>query len=244
LLDTLKKENIAFLSGLTGPKDRPSIFSGKGEDMHLSLSPQLCLADLPDMALLQQAHTGNQSAFEVLVERYQETLYRFAARRVSTELAHDVLQFVWLQLYLTMPGLVQKSASAISQDTLSLKAWLFCITRNRCIDEIRKNRRRHLLFSELSALSDEEDQVLLSEVLDSAPLPEELAEQHDEQARLRDAIGSLPPKYRMIVWLRYSQELSFNEIGSKLHMSPNTAKTYFYRSRPHLCAVLAEKAGT
>ncbi len=210
--------------------------------MYIRSSPQMCLADLPDAALLKLAYADNQPAFEVLVERYQEILYRFAARRVNPELAHDVLQFVWLQLYLAMPGLVQKPT--ISQDNTSLKAWLFCVTRNRCMDEIRKNRRRHLLFSELATFSHEDDQSPLSEMLDSAPSPEQQAEQHEEQARMRDAIETLPPKYRVIVWLRYSQELSFNEIGSKLHMSPNTAKTYFYRSRLRLGVVLATSVDT
>ena len=204
--------------------------------MHRRLSPQMSLADLSDVALLEQAYAGNQPAFEALVERYQETLDRFAARRVDTELAHDVLQFVWLQLYRTMPLLLQKSA--IAQGLLSLKPWLFCVTRNRCLDEIRKSRRHPLLFCELSALSSEEDQLQLSEMLDTAPLPEELAEQREEQAHVRNAIERLPPKYRVIVWLRYSQELSFNEIGSKLRMSPNTVKTYFYRSRLRLGTVL------
>jgi RNA polymerase sigma-70 factor, ECF subfamily len=204
--------------------------------MHIRLSQQMRLEDLPDAALLKQACAGNQAAFEVLVGRYQETLYRFATRRVDTELARDVLQFVWLQFYLAMPGLVQKSARG--QDTTLLKTWLFCVTRNRCIDEMRRSWRHPLVFS------NEEDQSLLSEVLDSAPLPEEQAEQHDDQTRLRSAIETLPPKYRTIIWLRYSQGLSFNEIGSKLHMSPSTVKTYFHRARPQLCTVLADQLGS
>ncbi len=204
--------------------------------MHIRLSQQMRLEDLPDAALLKQACAGDQAAFEVLVGRYQETLYRFATRRVDAELARDVLQFVWLQFYLAMPGLVQKSARG--QDTALLKTWLFCVTRNRCIDEMRRSWRHPLLFS------NEKDQSLLSEVLDSAPLPEEQAEQHDDQTRLRGAIETLPPKYRTIVWLRYSQGLSFNEIGCELHMSPSTAKTYFHRARPQLCTVLADQPGS
>lgn len=207
--------------------------------MCISLPGQEILSDLPDRTLLELACTGNQAAFEVLVERYQEMLYRFAARRVDIELARDVLQFVWLQFYLAMPGLLQKPV--IVEDNASLKAWLFCITRNRCIDEMRKSRRRPHLFSELSPSSEDEEQSPLSEMLDAAPLPEEQAEQHDDQARLRRAIETLPPKYRAIVWLRYTQELSFNEIGIRLNIPTNTVKTYFHRARPQLCAVLSSQ---
>ena len=202
----------------------------------MSLPQQKCLSDLPDRALLEQAHEGNQVAFEVLVARYQETLYRFATRRVDHELARDVMQFVWLQFYLAMPSLLEKPA--IMHDSSSLKAWLFCITRNRCIDEIRRGRRRPHLFSELYVNAEEEELPLLSELLDDALLPEEQAERHDDQSRLREAIETLPPKYRAIVWLRYSQEMSFGEIGNMLHMPPNTVKTYFHRARPQLCAIL------
>ena len=209
--------------------------------MCISLSRQKCLSDLPDRALLEQACAGNQAAFEVLVERYQETLYRFATRRVDKELAHDVMQFVWLQFYLAMPSLLEKPT--IAQDNSSLRAWLFCITRNRCIDEMRRGRRRPYLFSELYVNADEEEMPLLSDLLDGAPLPEEQAEQHDNQTYLRKAIEMLPPKYRDIVWLRYTQEMSFGEIGCKLHMPPNTVKTYFHRARPQLCAVLEGRLG-
>ncbi len=204
--------------------------------MCISLPRQTCLNDLPDRALLEQACASDQGAFEVLVERYQETLYRFATRRVDKELARDVMQFVWLQFYLAMPSLLENPM--IVRDNSSLKAWLFCITRNRCIDEMRRGRRRPHLFSELYINADEEEMPLLGDLLDDAPLPEEQAEQHDDQTQLRKAIEMLPPKYRAIVWLRYTQEMSFGEIGRKLHMPSNTVKTYFHRARPQLCAVL------
>ncbi|GAC1361592.1 MAG: RNA polymerase sigma factor [Ktedonobacteraceae bacterium] len=197
---------------------------------------QECLDGLPDYTLMEKACAGNELAFEVLIERYQEPLYRFASRRVDSELARDVMQFVWLQLYMTLPTLLQKPM--LTQDNASLKSWLFCITRNRCIDEMRRVYRNANLFCELYSTY-EEDTSPLGQLLDDAPSPEELAEQHDEQARLLSAIESLPPKYRTIVWLRYTQDLSFAEIGGKLHMPANTVKTYFHRARPQLCAALS-----
>ena len=207
--------------------------------MCTSLSRQVNPDDLTDGVLLRQACEGNQAAFEVLVNRYQEPLYRFATHRVGAELAHDVLQFVWLQFYLAMPRLLLRPT--IVEDNTSLKGWLFCITRNRCVDEMRKSRRRPYLFSELHPSLDEEDQSLLSQIVDNAQLPEEQVEKHDDQARLRRAIETLPPKYQAIVWLRYTQELSFDEIGGKMSMSPNTVKTYFHRARPQLRTVLADQ---
>jgi RNA polymerase sigma-70 factor (ECF subfamily) len=71
----------------------------------------------------------------------------------------------------------------------------------------------------------------LYDILDPGPLPEEVAERHDLQALLQEAIGTLPPKFRSIVILRYSSQMSFPEIGQVLSMPETTAKTYFHRAK-------------
>jgi RNA polymerase sigma-70 factor (ECF subfamily) len=90
--------------------------------------------------------------------------------------------------------------------------------------------------------NDEDELAPLFAIPDSGPLPEELAERHDLQNRLQQAIQLLPPKYRTIVFLRYSSQLSFSEIGAVLHMPEATAKTYFQRAKPILRANLWEWA--
>jgi RNA polymerase sigma-70 factor, ECF subfamily len=72
-----------------------------------------------------------------------------------------------------------------------------------------------------------------------APLPADAVEQQDQQRLLQDAIQALPPRFRTIVSLRYREELTFREIGQRLHIPENTAKTYFQRARPLLRAALA-----
>ena len=76
---------------------------------------------------------------------------------------------------------------------------------------------------------------------DPDPLPEDVAERHDVQILLQQAIATLPQKYRAIVLLRYTAQLTFAEIGQALQMPAATAKTYFQRSKPLLRAALAEK---
>jgi len=58
------------------------------------------------------------------------------------------------------------------------------------------------------------------------------------QHRLRAAIQRLPSALRAVVWLRYTEALSFSEIGQRLHIPPSTAKTYYYRSRSWLRVAL------
>ena len=63
-------------------------------------------SDLADDVLVQQAHIGDHGAFELLVDRYSALLLRLICHLVQDEhLAQDVLQHVFLQLYLSLPTL-------------------------------------------------------------------------------------------------------------------------------------------
>jgi RNA polymerase sigma-70 factor (ECF subfamily) len=187
--------------------------------------------ELSDQALLARCVAGDGSAFECIVQRYQAPLYNFIGRSLGDyEQAFDVLQFVFMQLYTSLPKLYTNLSS--TQTKTPLKSWLFRVAWNRCMDELR--RRRPLSFSELEVEESEEGLSFLSTIPDTCPLPEEVAEQHDLRCMLCQAIETLPPKFRLVVSLRYTRDLSFVEIGTILHMPENTAKTYFQRARPLL----------
>ena len=194
--------------------------------------------DLSDQVLLAKSVAGDDSAFECLVQRYQAPLYNFIRRSLSDhEQAFDVLQFVFMQLYTSMPKLYTNLSS--TRTKTPLKSWLFQVAWNRCMDELRK--RRPLFFCELEVEESEEGLSFLSAIPDTCPLPEEVAEQHDLRGMLCQAIETLPPKFRLVVSLRYTRDLSFVEIGTILHMPENTAKTYFQRARPLLRQALVAR---
>src|SRR5438552_213059 len=190
--------------------------------------------EISDGTLVQQTLTGDQRAFEALVRRYNTPLFNFICHCLGDyDLACDVLQQVFLQLYISMPTL---------RTGEPLKAWLFQVARNRCLDELRRKRAIH--FSELESGNDEDDLSPLAIMPDTRPLPEEIAERHDLQQSLQRAIQGLPPKFRSVVLLRYAGQLSFSEIGKTLNMPEATAKTYFQRARPLLRAALTAQMQT
>jgi RNA polymerase sigma factor (sigma-70 family) len=185
--------------------------------------------EIADGMLAQQALAGDEQAFEVLVRRYSTPLFNFICRFLGDyDQACDISQQVFLQLYISLPTL------RIGEP---LKAWLFQVARNRCLDELRRKHTIH--FSELETTSDEDELSPLAVMPDTSPLPEELAERHDLQVHLQQAILALPPKFRPVVILRYTAQLSFSEIGRTLHMPEATAKTYFQRAKPLLRSALA-----
>lgn len=186
-----------------------------------------------DGILAQQALSGDQQAFEMLMNRYSTSLFSFIYHYLGDyDKACDILQQVFLQLYLSL-------ATLHTSDPL--KPWLFQVARNRCLDDIRQRNRRHnVYFSELESPNEEGETPLLFSIPDLGLQPEELAENHDLQRRLCLAISALPPKFRSVVFLRYTAQLSFSEIGQVLNMPTATAKTYFQRAKPLLRAHLSE----
>lgn len=184
-----------------------------------------------DRVLVQQIMSGNQYAFSTLMDRYRPLLYRFIYRHLGEyDQVCDVVQQVFLQLYISLPSLTSVEM---------LKPWLFRVAHNRCLDELRKRRRRRVThFSELEWQTDDEEWSPLAALPDSHPLPDELAEYHDLQFTLQKAIQALPPKFRSIVMLRYMEQLSFAEIGQLLQMPESTVKTYYYRACSRLRVML------
>ena len=181
-----------------------------------------------DNVLFQQALAGDQEAFEALFSRYQRSLFRLIYRYVGEyNEAHDVLQQVWLQLYLSLPKLYPN---------VQLKPWLFTVAHNRSLDVLR--RRRFLSFSEVEKGNEEDETAFLNTIPDTSLTPEELVEQRDLQQAIQCAIQTLPGTYRTVVLLYYREQMSYAEIGRVLKMPVSTVKTRFHRAKPFLRDVL------
>ena len=105
---------------------------------------------VPDSVLVKYARAGDQQAFELLVSRYHSHLTSYIRSFLSDgEQVADVLQEVYLRLYLSLPTLLADR---------ELKGWLFQVAHNRCIDELRKRRRyTEMPFSTLVWDAEEQD---------------------------------------------------------------------------------------
>ena len=199
--------------------------------MEISERTRIHQPEITDKVLAQQSLEGNQQAFELLVKRYSGPLFNFIFRFLGDyDAASDILQQVMVQLYISLPKLHTGEP---------LKAWLFQVARNRCLDELRRKHAIH--FSELEKSVDDDEQLALANMPDISPLPEEVAERHDLQQILLKVIQELPPKFRAVVLLRYASQLSYAEIGQVLNMPEATAKTYFQRVKPLLRNALASQ---
>lgn len=188
-----------------------------------TIHPQHLMVEETDMMLAQRILEGDQIAFEGFVHRYSSPLFNFICRFLGDyDQASDVLQQVFLRFYISLPNLGANEP---------FKPWLFQVARNCCVDELRRRRRYAIHFSQMENESPDGELSFLTDIPDPGPLPEELIERRDLQEVLQENIQTLPPKFRAVVLLRYSAQLSFAEIGKALSMPEATAKTYFHRAK-------------
>ena len=184
-----------------------------------------------DSQLVQQALSGDQEAFEALVRRYKKPLFGLIYHYVGDyHEAEDILQHVWLQLYLSLAAL---------RPSVQIKSWLLAVARNRSLDFLRHKQvlSKHLFFScEGEARIEEDDVSFLEAVPDTSSTPEELAELHELQHEIQTAIRALPLVYCPVVGLFYRAQLTYAEIGRILDLPGSTVKTYFNRAKPFLRA--------
>jgi RNA polymerase sigma-70 factor, ECF subfamily len=186
-----------------------------------------------DSVLVQQARSGDQEAFEALVSRYKKALFGLIYHYVGEpHEVEDILQQVWLQLYLSLATL---------RPYVQIKPWLFTVARNRSLDFLRHKHvlsQRLLFFCEAEARFEDDEVSFLEAIPDTSPTPEEQAELHDLQREIQHAIQSLPHTYRPVVWHFYRNQLNYAEIGRILDKPGSTVKTHFNRAKPFLRAAI------
>lgn len=168
---------------------------------------------------LKGAERGDSEAFAEIVREYQGMVFSIAWHFLhDRELAEDVGQDVFLELY--------QSLSSV-QSAAHLTYWLRRVTANRCIDRGRRQKRRQEL-----ALEDAPEPIARNSTGD--PLLWQ---------RLRAVLAALPEKQRMIVILRYQEEMGPGEIAEALGIPVNTVKSTLHRSLAELQSKLTRRIG-
>ena len=169
---------------------------------------------------LAMARSGDAAAFAALVRRHQSMVFSLALHALrSRAAAEDLAQEVFLELYRSLPRL-ESPAHVLS--------WLRRVTSHRCIDELR--RLRHRMELPMEGVRER-----------GAPPP---AQDPFLEARLQQLVAGLPPRARMVVLLRYQEELEPLEIAETLDMPVNTVKSHLRRSIAVLRACLLKQERT
>ena len=162
---------------------------------------------------LTRCARGDLSAFGDIVREHQAMVFSIASHSLrDTSRAEEIAQEVFLRLHQNL----QKIQSAAH-----LMLWLRQVTTRRCIDEVRRNPAQPPLSLEEAP-----------EPLATPPAGDPLLSE-----RLRRLVAALPEKARMMIILRYQEELDLAEIAEVLEIPINTVKSRLQRA----LAVLREK---
>ena len=178
-----------------------------------------------DDALVRRILAGERELFRVLVERYAPRLYTFGRRMCRNEPdAEDLVQETLLNAFRHLPEFRFES---------KFKNWLFRIAVNAC----RKKHRRARLAAEEELALEDLDRRLADEAARPgavplwARLPLERLLSEELSAQVREAIGSLPEKYRVVLLLRDIEGFSTEETARLLRLTPVNVKVRLHRAR-------------
>lgn len=174
------------------------------------------MRDRTDQDLAARAAGGCAAAFEALLERHYDRIYRVAWRLLGRQAdAEDVAQDVCLKL-----------ASAIRgwRGEAEFTTWVYRIAYNRALDELRSRQRIVTLPP--------------SNVLAMLEVPVEDGLDAVEQRQLWSAVRSLPDQQRDAVLLVYGEDLSHAEAARVMACSEKTVSWHLHEARKRLRAIL------
>jgi len=174
----------------------------------------------PDLGILRKAQKGDERAFSILVRAYETPVFNYVLRLVGDRsLAEDLTQEVFLRVYQGLPKFSLRCR---------FTTWLFQVTKNRVLDELRALERRPRAVMQL-------EDAPAFEVLDA---PAERIEAMDAVWR---AINDLNVDLKMALLLRDVVGLSYTEIADSLEITLATVKWRIYKAREEVQLALARE---
>lgn len=173
--------------------------------------------------LIQAAQEGKREAFDVLVEVHYRGVYNTAYRMLgASSAASDATQAVFVRVW--------EALSSFRGDA-TFRTWLYRITMNVCLDEIRRRKKEPLSLTEDD---DEGEPAGERDMPDHSDEPARTTEQRELQRLVQDAIVRLPEDFRTVIVLYDLRGLSYQEISETLEIPLGTVKSRLNRARQAL----------
>ncbi|MBM4442220.1 MAG: sigma-70 family RNA polymerase sigma factor [Candidatus Rokubacteria bacterium] len=186
--------------------------------------------DIDDGALVERVRGGDVAAFEPLVEKYRQRVYRLAYNVLrNQEDAWDAAQDAFIKAYKALPSFRGQSA---------FYTWLFRIVMNVAHDKARSRGAQGRAFG-TERLTEEEWERTMP---DPGENPDAAAARAEQRARLTRALETLPEHHRAIIMLSDLEGLSYREIADVLSIPMGTVMSRLHNARKRLRAALGPVA--
>jgi len=191
------------------------------------------LSKLSDPELAQRIASGDQIAFELLMRRHNQMLYRTARSILKDDAeAEDAVQDAYLLAYRGMSGF---------RGDAKLSTWLVRIVVNEAISRGRK-RSRSAEIIQLTGETQEDHEAVEENMNQTLPeQPEHAARRAQTRRLLETKIDELPDAFRTVFVLRALEELSVEESAVALGIPEATVRSRFFRARGLLREALSKE---
>ena len=198
-----------------------------------SVSPAFSrdLSAVSDRELVAIAVTGFDGSFEELVRRYQRPISAYVYRMVGNyESALDLTQEIFIKVYNSLRRY---------RSEFKFSTWIYKIAHNAAVDHLRRNYTREQSL----VVGPEGDTFDLP--IESARLsPEQESERRERRVEIETVDRALPANYRELIILRYSQDLTYEEIVEVTGLPLGTVKNRLFRAREMMRQQFVDKGIT
>jgi RNA polymerase sigma-70 factor (ECF subfamily) len=165
-------------------------------------------------------------AFELVLDRYQDKVFRLAFSMMRNEAqAQDVAQDVFVRIWKGLPGYHAGAA---------LSTWVYTITRNTCITELKKRSTRPTVSLQ------EPD---LEAVADRIPALQSTDPEPGRELDVAAMLSELPENCRRVITLFYLEQKSYADVAAMLGLPLGTVKTLLFRAKKELLRIGSRRAG-
>ena len=171
--------------------------------------------------LVERCRSGDEGAFQELVDRYKDLVFALVARTVQDRSrAEDLAQEVFLRIHRGLPYF---------RGEARLSTWIYRIVANVCVQEQTRPRAPGVSVS----LDDERTN---ARVLPSAP--DRQFGDLEVRDRLEKAISRLPANYRLLIAAHYLEGVQYDDLAEALGLPLGTVKTQLFRAKQQLRRLL------
>lgn len=192
----------------------------------LKLSPKA----KADYKYVVAAMEGDQKAYTILMEKYYNSVKHLMLKMVkNNEDAEDLVLEAFGKAFHKLHSYTPNYA---------FSTWLFKIAINNCIDHIRKKRLKLLSIDD--TIGPNNDSEFSHNIISSVLNPEQRVIREQRLSLMRNVIGKLNYKYRLMIELRFFEELSYDEIAKELEIPLGTVKAQLFRAKQILFGILQQ----
>jgi RNA polymerase sigma-70 factor (ECF subfamily) len=187
---------------------------------------------LDEAGLIRAAQNGDQSAFESLVQSYDQGVLRLAGNLLRSEQdAFDIYQETFLRVFRNLHNF---------RFDCSFRTWLYRIVTNLCLDHLRKRKVRKEESTLVPTSDGDVDRIAV--LAEDNPLrdPQRSLLSQELRGRIESVLAELTPRERLVFEMRHFQGMRLRAIGDSLGTTEEAAKNCLFRATQKMRSALGD----